>query len=69
MADADFKDLPRGTSSEYVYIIKHLILLKIKSMMDIREVWSEWCVSFFIKHLQVLLFIQEYELILRSNNY
>ena len=38
MAYGDFKDLTRRTASDKVYEIKHLILLKIKNMMDIKEV-------------------------------
>ena len=37
----DFKDLPRMTASDKNYVIKHLILLKIRNMMNIKEVILE----------------------------
>ena len=37
MAYGDFKDLPRRTTAD-CYVIKHLVLLKIQNMMDIKAV-------------------------------
>ena len=37
MAYGDFKDFPRRTTADY-YVIKHLVLLKIQNMMDIKAV-------------------------------
>ena len=34
----DFKGFPRTTHSEKYYVIKYLILLKIKNVMDVKEV-------------------------------
>ena len=38
MAYGDFKDLPRRTFDDKVLRIKHLTLLKIQNMMDVKEV-------------------------------
>ena len=38
MAYRDFKDLNRRTASDKMLCDKHLILLKIQNMMDIKEV-------------------------------
>ena len=38
MAFGDFKDVARGTASDKILREKHLILLKIRNMMDIKEV-------------------------------
>ena len=38
MAYGDFKDLPRKTTSGKYYKINHVILLKNKNLMNIREV-------------------------------
>ena len=37
MAFGDFKDLKRRTAADNVLRVKHLILLKILNMMDIKE--------------------------------
>ena len=37
MAYGDFKDLARRTASDKILEIKHLILLKILNMMDMKE--------------------------------
>ena len=37
MADGDFKDLAKRTASDKILREKHLILLKILNMMDIKE--------------------------------
>ena len=38
----DFKDLPGRTAYDKVLRVKHLILLKIQNMMDIKKVWLQW---------------------------
>ena len=40
MAYGDFKDLTRR---------KHLILIKIQNMMDIKGVWLQWFINFLVK--------------------
>ena len=55
MAYRDFKDLTRRTASEEYGVIKHLILLKIQNMMDIKRVFVQWFIIFLIKLLQVEL--------------
>ena len=47
MADGDFKDVARRTASDKV--LKHLILLKILNMMDIKEDLILWFINFLIK--------------------
>ena len=37
MAHGDFKDLAKRTAADKVLEIKHLILLKTRNMMDIKE--------------------------------
>ena len=37
------------------YVIKHLILLKILDMIDIKEVYLHWFISFLIKRVRVVL--------------
>ena len=50
MAYGDFKDLARRTASDKVYyVIKHLILLKIQNMIDIKEVLLLWFKFFYKK--------------------
>ena len=46
MTYEDFKGLSRGI--EYC-LIKHLILLKIQSMMDIKGVIIQWFINFLTK--------------------
>ena len=35
------------------YVKRHLILLKIKNMMDMNMDLLQWCINFFIKKLPV----------------
>ena len=42
MASGDFKDLTRRTAAVKYCMIKHLILLKIRNMMDINVSLLEW---------------------------
>ena len=44
----DFKDLTR--IKHYCIVIKHLILLKIQNMMDIKEVLLQWFINFLIEN-------------------
>ena len=53
MGNGDFRDLPRSLIKYCV--IKHLILLKIRNMMDIKEVFLQWFINFLIKKLLVVL--------------
>ena len=74
MTYGDFNYFSRRTvSDKFFYVIKHLILLKIKNMMDIREGLLQCFTEFSIKNLlrlQNLLLTQEQELIpiLKKNN-
>ena len=54
MAYGDFKDLAKRTASDRVLRDKHLILLKILNMMDIKEVLLLWLINFLIKSPQVV---------------
>ena len=66
MAYGDFKDLSRRAASVLQYYrTNHLILLKIKIMIDIKEGLSQWSKTFLIKRLPLLT--QEQELILIEN--
>ena len=49
VAYGDFKHLPGRTASDKVHVIKHLIMLKIQNMMDIKEVLFQWIKMFFEK--------------------
>ena len=49
MAYGDFKDLNRRTAANKVYVIKHLVLLKIRNMMDINVDLRQWSINFLIK--------------------
>ena len=51
MAYGDFKDLTRRTASDKI-LIKHLIQLKIRNMMDINVDLFHWFRNFLIKKLQ-----------------
>ena len=42
MASGDFKDLTRRTAAVKYCMIKHLILLKIRNMMDVNVDLLEW---------------------------
>ena len=54
-AYGDFKDFTRRTAADKVLQVKHLILLKIYSMMDINVDLLQWFINFLIKKLQVVL--------------
>ena len=47
MAYGDFKDLSRTTAAYYV--IRHLMLLKIKTITDISADLLQWFMEFFDK--------------------
>ena len=49
MIDVGFKDLTRRTVSDKILRDKALILLKIRNMMDIKEVLLQWSIKFLIK--------------------
>ena len=49
MANGDFKDLTRRTAPDKHCAIKHLILLKTKNKIDIKELLLQWFVTFLIK--------------------
>ena len=51
MACGDFKDLTRRTASDFM--IKHLILLKTRNILDINVDLLQWFINFLIKKLQV----------------
>ena len=53
MAYGHFKDLTRRTVSEKNCVIKHLILLKIQNMMNIKRALLQWSIKCLIKKLQV----------------
>ena len=46
MAYGDFNDSARRTASYKYCVIKHLILLKIQNMMDIKEVLLQWFINY-----------------------
>ena len=50
MADGDFIYLKRRTSGNKVLRDKHLILLKIQNMMDIKEVLLQYFINPLIKN-------------------
>ena len=53
MAYGGFKDLARRTASDRILRdIKHLILLKMQNIMDLKEVSLQWFINFLIKRLQ-----------------
>ena len=54
MADGDFIYLKRRTSGNKVLRDKHLILLKIQNMMDIKEVLLQYFINPLIKILLVV---------------
>ena len=54
MADGDFIYLKRRTSANMVLRDKHLILLKIQNMMDIKEVLLQYFINPLIKILLVV---------------
>ena len=50
MAYGDFKDLTIRTACDKYCVIKHLILLNIINMMDIKEVLLKWFIIFLIEN-------------------
>ena len=50
-ASGAFKDLAKGTSANKVLRVKAFILLKILNMLDIKEDWLQWYISFLMKRL------------------
>ena len=57
MAYGDFKDLAKRTASDRVLRDKHLILLKILNMMDIKGMLSLWFTNFLIKSRKAAVLI------------
>ena len=55
MAYGDFKDLTRRTASDKILHDKHLILLKIQNITDIKEVLLQWFTNFLIKKRLVVI--------------
>ena len=49
MAYKNFKDLARRTASDKLLLIKHLILLKVLNIMDIKEDFLLWFTNFLTK--------------------
>ena len=48
------KDLPKEELLISYYVTKHLILLKMQNMVDIKEVLFQWFINFSIRSLQVV---------------
>ena len=57
MAYGDFKDFTKRTASDKFLEIKHLILLKVLIMMNIKEVLLLWFINFLIKGLRVVVLL------------
>ena len=57
MAYGDFKDLAKRTASDRVLRDKHLILLKILNMMDIKGMLLLWFTNFLIKSRKAAVLI------------
>ena len=57
MAYEDFKDLAKKAACDKVLRVKHLILLKILNMMDIKGGLLLWFTNFLIKRLQMVVLI------------
>ena len=55
MAYGDFKDLTKRTAADKVLRVKHLILLKIPNMMDIKEDWLLWFINVLIKRIKAVV--------------
>ena len=55
MACGNFKELNRRTAADKYYVIKHLILLKIRNMIDVNVDLSQWFINSLIKKIQVVL--------------
>ena len=58
MSYGDFKDLPRTAPSDKVLRDRHLILLKIPNMMDIKEGLLLWFTNFLIKSRKKMVLIR-----------
>ena len=54
MADGDFMYLKKRTSANKVLRDKHLILLKIQNMLDVKEVLLQYFINPLIKLLLVV---------------
>ena len=55
MAYGDFKELIRITASDKVLEIRHLLLLKIQNMMNVKEDLLPWFINFLIKSQQLVV--------------
>ena len=55
MAYGDFKELIRITASDKVLEIRHLLLLKIQNMMNVKEDLLPWFITFLIKSQQLVV--------------
>ena len=55
MACGNFKELNRRAAADKYYVIKHLILLKIRNMIDVNVDLSQWFINSLIKKIQVVL--------------
>ena len=49
MAYGDFNDLNRRTFADKLLRLKHIILLKIQNMIDIKELLLQWLINLLIK--------------------
>ena len=52
MAYRDLKNVTRRTDSDKYYVIKHLMLLKIQNMVDIKGFFLQLFIDFLIKRQQ-----------------
>ena len=68
-ADGDFKDLPRRTASENVIHNKACDFAKNPKYDRYQRGLASMVYQSFDQNLQVLLFIQECELVLKKDNY
>ena len=55
MVYGDFKNLPRRKAADKVLRDKAFNLLKIQTMMDIKEVLQRWFINFSIKNQKVVV--------------
>ena len=55
MAYGDFKELIRITASDKVLEIRHILLLKIQNMMNVKEDLLPWFINFLIKSQQLVV--------------
>ena len=68
MAFGDFKDLTIKITSNKILQEKHLILLKLQNMMDVKEVFLQWFL--FLFYLFIIFFDEKLlleQLKLKSN--